>query len=423
MKTFRRLQVKDFFQLCLWFTALLGIPDRAIGGQTPGLARVFIDCLECDADYLKQEITFVNLVRDHRLADVGVMITSLPTGSGGRAYSIEVFAESAINARRDTTVVNTGPDATESERRQMLVRAIKVSLLPYIRQSSAASHLDVTYAPPTVDASAARGSRDRWKQWVFRVSGSGSFASDENYTSRGGDGSLAASRVTDQLKVDLSGKGSFNRERFRLDDGETLTSDRHRWSLAGLTVWSLNSRYSLGITGMAGSSAFDNTRFQFRIMPAIEYDHFPYSEATRRQLILRYSVGIRGARYVDTTIYHLLEESRPVHELRAISDIRQTWGAVWSSAVWSQYLHDPTKRRLSLEAGLDWRIIAGLSLNVGLNYSFIRDQLNVPGTDLTNEERLLRLREVQSGYSASGGIGLSYTFGSVFSNVVNSRFR
>jgi hypothetical protein len=72
---------------------------------------------------------------------------------------------------------------------------------------------------------------------------------------------------------------------------------------------------------------------------------------------------------------------------------------------------------------VDWRIVAGLSLNIGLSYRMIRDQLNIRGANLTNEERLLRLRETQSGYSASGGIGLSYTFGSVFSNIVNSRFR
>jgi hypothetical protein len=255
------------------------------------------------------------------------------------------------------------------------------------------------------------------------VSGSGSFGSDDNYSSRGGDGNASAVRVTDALKFELSAKGSFNREKYHLDDGAIVTSDRKSWSMKSLSVWSLGSHYSIGVTASAGSSSFENTRFQLRAMPALEFNLFPYRDATRRQLILRYGAGIRSARYVDTTIYHLMSESRPVHELLAVSDIRQTWGAVWGKAVWSQYLHDLSKRRLSLDAGVDWRIVAGLSVNVGLYYSLIRDQLNIPGTDLTDEERLLRLREIQSGYSASGGIGISYTFGSVFSNIVNSRFR
>ena len=415
--------MKNFFHVAMVVAGLMIVPHAPIAAQATDLARVFVDCPECDSDYLKQELTFVNLVRDHRVADLTAMITSLGTGSGGRAYSIEVVSNRAGLVRRDTTVVNVGPDATETERRQTIVRALKIAILPFIRRTSAASFLDVTYTPPAASTSAARGSNDPWKQWVFRVSGSGSFGSDDNYSSRGGEGSMSASRVTDPLKVDLSVKGSFNREKFRLEDGGMLVSDRHRLSGSALAVWALNSRYSIGVTGSAGSSAFDNTRFQFRIMPAIEFDYFPYREATRRQLILRYAVGVRGAKYVDSTIYHLLEESRPVHELTATTDIRQQWGAVWTSAVWSQYLHDAAKRRLSLDAGVDWRIVAGLSLNIGVNYSFIRDQLNVRGTDLTNEERLLRLREIQSGYSASGGVGLSYTFGSVFSNIVNSRFR
>ena len=414
--------MKNFFHVAT-IAAFLFVTRSDAVAQSTDLARVYVDCPECDSDYLKQELTFVNLVRDHRVADVTAMITSLGTGSGGRAYSIEVVSNRADRARRDTIVVNVGPDATETERRQTIVRALKVAILPFIRESSSVAFFDVTYTPPAVTASAARGSHDPWKQWVFRVSGSGSFGSDDNYSARGGDGSVAASRVTDPLKLDFSVKGSFNREKFRLEDGGTLVSDRHRLSASALAVWAVNSRYSIGVTGSAGSSAFDNTRFQFRLMPAIEYDYFPYREATRRQVILRYAVGVRGAKYVDSTIYHLLEESRPVHELTATTDIRQQWGAVWTSAVWSQYLHDTGKRRLSLDAGVDWRIIAGLSLNVGVNYSFIRDQLNVRGTDLTNEERLLRLREIQSGYSASGGVGLSYTFGSVFSNIVNSRFR
>ena len=414
--------MKNFFHI-LTVVGLLVATGNDTAAQVTELARVYVDCPECDSDYLKQELTFVNLVRDHRVADVTAMITSLGTGSGGRAYNIEVAWNRADRVRHDTTVVNVGPDATETERRQTIVRALKVAILPFIKETLAVAFLDVTYTPIAASASAARGSHDPWNQWVFRVSGSGSFGSDDNYSARGGDGSMAATRVTDPLKLDFSIKGSFNREKFRLEDGGTLVSDRHRLSGSALAVWAVNSRYSIGVTGSAGSSAFDNTRFQFRLMPAVEFDYFPYREATRRQVILRYAVGVRGAKYVDSTIYHLLEESRPVHELTATTDIRQPWGAVWTSAVWSQYLHDTGKRRLSLDAGVDWRIVAGLSLNIGINYSFIRDQLNVRGTDLTNEERLLRLREIQSGYSASGGVGLSYTFGSVFSNIVNSRFR
>ena len=82
-----------------------------------------------------------------------------------------------------------------------------------------------------------------------------------------------------------------------------------------------------------------------------------------------------------------------------------------------------TKRRLTTNLGINYRITSGLSVNFYGQYSFIRDQLNITGVDLTDEERLLRLRELQSGSSYFTAVGLSYTFGSVFANVVNPRLR
>ena len=402
---------------------LLAAPVRA---QAPSssLLRVFVDCGTCGDDYLRQQLTFVTLVRDRLLADIGAMVTSLPTAAGGEAYSIELLG--TVNERKigDTVVVNIDPDATESVRRQGLVRAIKIALLPHVRGTSAVSHLDVTYSPPaSLRSATARGERDPWRQWVFRLHGSGSFGADENYSSAAGQTELGASRVTEGIRLELSGRAAYNRERFRLTDGSTLTSHRRSWTATAFVAQSLGDHVSAGISSTAGSSIFDNTRFQVRVQSALELDLFPYREATQRQLIVRYGVGVRSFRYVDTTVYNLLAESRPQHELAAAADIKQPWGTVWGRASWSQYLHDVTKRRLSANIGTDWRIRAGLTLNTSFSYSRIRDQLSLRGGNLSDEERLLRLRELQSGYSFSGGLGLSYTFGSVFNNVVNPRFR
>lgn len=45
------------------------------------------------------------------------------------------------------------------------------------------------------------------------------------------------------------------------------------------------------------------------------------------------------------------------------------------------------------------------------------------GADHLNDtDILIRLRQLQSGYSYFMSVGLSYTFGSIFNNVVNPRF-
>jgi hypothetical protein len=63
-----------------------------------------------------------------------------------------------------------------------------------------------------------------------------------------------------------------------------------------------------------------------------------------------------------------------------------------------------------------------LSVSVEANASRIRDQLSLPRRDATDQEILLRLRELQSGYKFSFDIGIEYTFGSLFNNIVNPRF-
>jgi hypothetical protein len=52
----------------------------------------------------------------------------------------------------------------------------------------------------------------------------------------------------------------------------------------------------------------------------------------------------------------------------------------------------------------------------------LRDQLYLAKGGATQEEILLQRLQLSTSYSYFVGIGLSYTFGSIFNNVVNPRF-
>ncbi len=52
-----------------------------------------------------------------------------------------------------------------------------------------------------------------------------------------------------------------------------------------------------------------------------------------------------------------------------------------------------------------------------------RDQLSLRRGSATSEEILVRQRELATGYQVEVGFGFSYSFGSIFNNVVNPRFR
>ncbi|GAH14604.1 unnamed protein product, partial [marine sediment metagenome] len=64
----------------------------------------------------------------------------------------------------------------------------------------------------------------------------------------------------------------------------------------------------------------------------------------------------------------------------------------------------------------------GLNINLNGSYSRIHDQLSLTRSDATFEEILLRRKEIATTYNYYFSVGLSYTFGSTKSNVVNPRF-
>jgi hypothetical protein len=67
-------------------------------------------------------------------------------------------------------------------------------------------------------------------------------------------------------------------------------------------------------------------------------------------------------------------------------------------------------------------VVRGLSISAEVMASRIRDQLSRPRRGATPEEIFLRLRELQSGYQYGLQFSLTYSFGSIFSSVVNPRF-
>jgi hypothetical protein len=69
------------------------------------------------------------------------------------------------------------------------------------------------------------------------------------------------------------------------------------------------------------------------------------------------------------------------------------------------------------------RVFRGFSLNADVTYARVRDQLSIPARGATEEEILLRRRQLQTSYEFNLEFGVTYRFGSIFNSVVNPRFR
>lgn len=409
------------------FLALAGaVALRAAGAQNAVRAdalRVFLDCHFCDFEYLRVETPWVTFVRDRTAADVHILPTRIETGGGGQRYDLEALPQAAPT-RRDTLIFHTEPGTTEDARRGEITRNVQLALLPYAIRTEAGRGLRV--APLRKDEDAAdrpAPGRDPWGAWVFEVRTGASVEKEQRQSDAQFDGGFDGRRVTSGLKLGFNGNGDWRRSRFQLDEGDsTLTSTRESYDGGAVVVYSLGRKWGVGAEASASSSTFRNSRLAFRVAPAIEYSVWPYAEATRRQLVFQYAAGISTFKYRETTIFDKLSEVRPNHTFVIGYDVRQPWGSANASLEAAAFLDDMTQNRLELDAEWNLRLFRGMELEVGASAERIHDQLSIPKRDATPEEILLERRALATDYRYDLRIGFSYTFGSIFSPVVNPRF-
>lgn len=391
----------------------------------PALPLVFLDCQAegCDTDFLRTELTWMNFVRDKNRAMVHIIATSRSTASGGSELALTFERPNTPGGSIDSVLAFVPQSATDDQSRRILSRSIAQGMLRFVRGTPLAGQLSVTYRPPTTQArSDTRGQKDKWHLWVYRVSASGYTSGDENYKSLSLNGNVRASRTTSMWKANVSLSGNYRENGYTLSETEKLRTYQHSWNIDGSLVKSLTPRWSLGGSARAFSSVQSNQDLFLRIAPAIEFDLYPYTESTRRQVVFRYGPGYRIANYSEMTVYEKLKESHPDHQLIIASEITQPWGSISAATRFNQLLDKPDVYNLGVDGYVSWRIVTGLNLNFGGGYSRIRDQLNLKRGAQDPQDILLQLRQLATGYSYYANVGISYTFGSIFQNVVNPRF-
>ncbi len=403
---------------------LLAVGAGTLPAQRPVPARLalFLDChTRCDTEYLRTELTLVDWVTDRTAADVHVIASGLRGGAGGRVVTLEFIGRNALAGRSDTVTFDTPPDATDDTYREEFARVLRLGLVPYLLAARQADNLALEVAAPATGAIPTATS-DPWNHWIFTVGADGEVNTESSQKNYQFGGKLRANRTTENWKLRFNLEGDLDRTSFTLEDGGTFTARRDEWNFWTLAVRSRGPHWSIGATGSLRGSKPDNLDLRARLAPAIEWDLFPYAEATRRQLIVIYSLGLTHYDYVETTIYDKLAETRLDHALKVAYQVRQPWGSAQVSGTASTFLHDWSRNRLSIRGGLDIRVARGLQLQVEGSYSRVRDQITLRKGDASDEEVFLRLRELATDYRANLQIGMSYTFGSFFNSIVNPRF-
>lgn len=392
-------------------------------GAPPSL-RIFLDCHECDVDYLRREVVFIDYMRDRTDADLHVLVTTQNTGGGGTAWTIRFIGLGRFVDDDRSAAFTTPQEATSDDRRREFARRFRLGLAGYAADTPVAPDLNVTLAPLRAAASAAatRPEDDPWKRWVFRVNGTLSTNGEASRTSRSPRVSLSGSRITEDWKTSFSLGGNSTNSSVTLSNGRRVDSSSDSWNANALIVRSAGPRLSIGGRVGASHSSFSNTDRVVSIYPGVEFNVFPYSEYEQRSFTLWWEAGPTFYDYREPTIYDKLKETVFQHVVDASLRMRQPWGSAGLFSSFAQDLRHPGRYRASVFGNAEVRLFKGFSFNVFADYARIRNQIELPRAGATEEEILLRIRQLSTNYRYSISLGFSYNFGSIFTSVVNPRF-
>jgi hypothetical protein len=421
-----------------------GGPNRPVGSRPaagPDSAtlqseaiRVFLDCQGqrrgCDRDFIVTEINFVNWMRDRFDSDVQILSQGVSNGGGGTEYTITFLGRGRFEGLVDTLRLNTLPNDADDRIRRDLARTFKLGLARFVARSPLASRVNLSYSSPfgaSQQQASAANLKDKWNLWTFSTNFNGDMRAEERQQSLSTSLSLSANRSTADWKLNFSVSGNINEQQFKIPASATrpaftVTNEQRTYNVNSLMVKSLSQHLSAGLKLGAGYSDFLNHDVAIRAQPAIEYNFFPWTEQTQRQLTVLYNIGPNYYDYQRTTVFDEDRETRLSQQLTASYVARQAWGTSNISLDWLNYLHDFDRNHLTLSGNADLRIGRGLSLTLRGSASKVNDQIYLPAEGNSEEEILLQRQALQTGFRLSANVGVRYTFGSIYNTIVNQRF-
>lgn len=409
---------KFIFLIVLFFSAgITGQNENEIDQKKK--INVFIDCGRCDLNYIKEKIPFVNYVRDRNNSDVHILVNTMRNGGGGREYTLTYFGQNKFELIDDTLTFSISESESEAKSRNILNRYLKMGLIKYISKSTIAEDIEINYLEKNI--AKQDNASDDWNNWVIRTRVRGYLNGEKSTNSLNFWGSFSVNRITEDLKIKFSLNGSYNEDNYNYDD-ETYTSISRHQSFRSQFIFSHNKNWSYGLFGSVYSSIYDNITLSSSITSGVEYNFFPYSESTTRQLRVNYRFSLIYNNYDEETIYLENNELLSKERISIGLDLIQPWGNIETELFFSHYMHDLALHFIALSTEFRINIISGLTVDLYGRLSYIHDQISLPRIGVNLEEVLLKQKQLETNYDYWASFGFTYSFGSIFNNIVNTRF-
>ncbi len=388
-----------------------------------GAPNIYLECNWCSMNYIRENVSFVNFVRDKTDADIHIFTSRLRTGSGGREYSMIFIGHKRFAGIKDTLKYYTNKTDTDKSKRLKMLRTLKRGLFRFLYKTEFGNNFRITFLGNK--NSKKKGflprQKDPWDFWVFRTSLNTRLSVEKSLQSKNIYGSFSASRVTEESKLGFYFGGNYRENDFNYGSVNYKDIRRGEQFFSYYTK-SIGKHWAAQIAFSGQSSTYSNIDFSGSLRTGIEYDYFPYSIASSKRAVVRYSISGKYNNYSHLTIYGKNQEYLLNQSISAMLVFIADWGTISTRFSFQNYLHDFSKNSAEISSDLEFKLFKGLSLNFEGNFEAIHDQIELSAEEATAEEILLRRRELETQYNLYVKMGFSYTFGSIYNNIVNPRF-
>ena len=381
--------------------------------------KLFLKC-SCDSNYIRDQINYIDYVRDQEDANIILEVYGDPNGNRGK-YSIYFIGKNNFIGMDDKLSFESHPKMTNDEIRSGLKDKIQTGILKYLVKTTDINDLNISITKPEINIYDYDSLIvDKWKNWIFEISASGYYEKESSRKVNDFNGRFEVNRYTEDWRIETTLRFFKRIEEF-LSENNNFKSSRVYKGAYGKIVRSISDHWSTGIFYGLSEDSYENIKFSNNFSPAIEYSIFPYKDVVRREMVLEYKIGYRKNNYQSKTIYGKNDEFLGTHSFAFKTRYRQNWGDIYSRFSFFTYLHDNSKNRLTFDNYLNIRIFEGFSLRLGAEIRFIRDQINLAAGQASIEDLLLQQRSIATDFYNEFRLGLTYTFGSAFNNIINTR--
>jgi len=401
---------------------LLGQSFALNSQSTDSKINVYLDCqTNCFTTYLRQEIQYINYVRDRQDADIYVLATYQSASAGALEIQLIYLYDGFESLTSDTVRYIREANISDLQEMNLFKNMFKKGLLPALVRSDLIDNIsfDVAYDDKAVDTGTIH---DPWNYWSFNFNMNLNITGEQSFTEQGYRNRVSASRITADNKTTISSWYNLDESTFTLSDGEEVESKNERYGIYTQWVESIGPNWGWGFRSSIGSSTFGNTDFAGSFKPAIEYNIYPYSQSSTKRFSFLYSVGVHYNNYTEITVFEKLQESLVRQGLDIEYEVTQPWGDIEFNVEFDQYLKDLSLYSVSLNPEIELNIVRGLRFQMGAYVSYIEDRINIAQGEISDQDIILQNKQLDSTYSYYSYFGFNYRFGSKNNNVVNSRF-